>query len=910
MFAQCTTTVNNFPYTEDFETTNGNWLAGGTSPDWAWGTPAKPTIKNAGTGLKCWITGGLNKPAYNSGENAWIKSPCFDFTNIAHPYIKFKVFWETEGEYDGATLQYSADGGNSWQVPGSITDAPNCLNGNWFNYASLGNLGNRNAWSGNIQPAGNGCVIGGGSGGWVTAQHTMPYLAGKPNVQFRFVFAAGTTCNNFDGFAVDNITIGEAPQNEASFSFTCSNNNTVNFTSTSTGCPVNFLWNFGEASSGLNNTSTSANPSHTYKGGGAFIVTFTMSGSDNAASTISQFVGILAAVPKILTPVVCNGGNTGSVIAEYTGSTNTYNYTWNSTPIQNTQTAVNLVAGTYTVNITGNNICPATASITLTEPTAFSHTITTVKPTCNKTDGSININLSGATPPYSYTWLPNVSNTNTADNLAAGNYTITAKDNNGCSYIINADLTDASGLQATILTSKDVSCFGANDGAATVTASGGTAPYVYAWSPTGGNIDTAKNLVAGNYTATVTDAQGCKVIASTTINQPAVLTTSVTQQNTACGNNDGAATVTVEGGITPYQITWNPGHLTTASINNLEAAKYIVTIKDNNGCIKNDSAIIAASSAVELQISQTDVLCFGEQNATATANITGGIAPYNINWTNGTQTYTGNSISNIGAGIYDIAVQDAAACSASAAVTITEPQALNVSFITAPALCSNNNGTIIATASGGVVPYNYLWLPTGNTTPAILNAATGSYQLTVTDKNNCTYTSTAVVANENPLQISLGNDTTICQGDKIILSPGNFSSYLWQDGSATPIFTVTQEGNYTVNVTDNLGCAASDNIKIIADCGDIFFPTGFTPNNDLRNDFFGPLGNLNALTNYSLTVYNRWGQLVFESKDPFKKWDGKVQSKKPQANTYVWIAKFTYKSQTNIVRKGTVTIVY
>ncbi|HRI22160.1 MAG TPA: hypothetical protein PLA68_14455, partial [Panacibacter sp.] len=124
-FAQCTVTVSNFPYSENFETSNGNWVSGGTGADWAWGTPVKKTINTAGSGLKCWITGGLNKTAYNPGQNSWLKSPCFNFSNLKDPYIKFKVFWETAAIVDGANLQYSTDNGATWLLAGSTNETNN-----------------------------------------------------------------------------------------------------------------------------------------------------------------------------------------------------------------------------------------------------------------------------------------------------------------------------------------------------------------------------------------------------------------------------------------------------------------------------------------------------------------------------------------------------------------------------------------------------------------------------------------------------------------------------------------------------------------------------------------------------------------------------------------------------------------
>jgi hypothetical protein len=102
--AQCPIGINSFPFIEGFETTNGGWVSGGTGNDWAWGTPAKPVISGAGGGTRSWVVGGLTGSSYTNGEASWLQSPCFDFTNLQYPYIEFKVFWEMEQQFDGASL--------------------------------------------------------------------------------------------------------------------------------------------------------------------------------------------------------------------------------------------------------------------------------------------------------------------------------------------------------------------------------------------------------------------------------------------------------------------------------------------------------------------------------------------------------------------------------------------------------------------------------------------------------------------------------------------------------------------------------------------------------------------------------------------------------------------------------------
>lgn len=606
--AQCNAVINSFPYNEDFETSNGGWTAGGVSSDWTWGKPSKAVITNAFSGNKCWITGGLTGSSYADNESSWIQSPCFDFTTLQHPYISFEIFWETELKYDGAAMQYSVDGGNSWINLFDANTQNNCYNSSWYNYSSvvfLSTLGAGDGWSGNIQTSGGGnCLTGNGSGQWYTRQHTLPFLAGKANVKFRFVFASGNICNNYDGFAFDHIYIGEAPAIVSDFNYTCRGNRIVDFEDASTLCPESFLWNFDDPVSGALNTSTSENASHTFSAPGTYTVTFTTSGTGNNSSIITKDITVLDADIKIISPLYCNGDMNAIAVVTATGGKGNYSYEWSTNPVQKKNTATNLSAGTYTVQIDETNTCSITENITITEPTALQATVQTQNAICD-----------------------------------------------------------------------------ANNGTATVIASGGSIPYKYLWNNVSANTATVSNLSPGNYSVLITDSNACSLL-----------------------------------------------------------------------------------------------------------------------------------------------------------------------------------------------------------------------------KNNI------IVASMNPLKIFLGNDTTICPGNHLILQPGNYSSYLWQDNSTTSTYTVTRGDIYWVRVSDTFGCVASDTIDVKEDCGEIYFASAFTPNGDGKNDYFGPLGNLSAITNYHLTIYDRWGQLVFQSNDPFNKWDGKSKKDKTILNTFVWMTTFTYH-QKNIFRKGTVTVI-
>lgn len=526
LLAQCGAPINAFPYNEGFEATNGNWVPGGTASDWAWGTPAKPVINSAASGTKCWIVGGLSGSGYNNAEASWLQSPCFDFSSLQYPYISFSVFWEMERRFDGASFQYSTDLGVSWVNVGTVNDPVNCLNDNWFNFSPvtyLNGLATGGAgWSGNVQPNSGSCAGGGGSGRWVTAQHTLANLAGVPNVIFRFVFGAGTQCNNYDGFAVDDIIIGEAPPNNASFIFSCLNSTTVNFTNTSALCPA-VTWDFGDPASGpTNNTSTLPNPVHAYSGPGTYTVTLNATGPGNAPSVTSQTITILGLTTSVVSGNNCFGDNNGSAAVTVIPSTAApFFYNWNTIPPQTGSTVTGLAAGTYTVTVSALNSCASTATVVVSGPPALSHTLNIVQPGCSATTGTATITETGGTPPYTYAWSPSGGTGATATGLTPGLYTVTVTDSKSCVESINVLIATATPPAISITNKKDASCFGLSDGSATVVANGGNAPYSYTWNTVPAqNTATATKLAAGNYVVTVTDNNGCSASTGVQINEP------------------------------------------------------------------------------------------------------------------------------------------------------------------------------------------------------------------------------------------------------------------------------------------------------------------------------------------------------------------------------------------------------
>jgi len=169
----------------------------------------------------------------------------------------------------------------------------------------------------------------------------------------------------------------------------------------------------------------------------------------------------------------------------------------------------------------------------------------------------------------------------------------------------------------------------------------------------------------------------------------------------------------------------------------------------------------------------------------------------------------------------------------------------------------------------------------------------------------------SAVVNPLPQKPFMGNDTAICPNDKYILNPGNYANYLWQDGSMNSTFTVNGAGIYKVIVSTNAGCKDSTAVTVITldNCDDILFPSAFTPDGNGLNDRFGPIGSWQVISNYSMRIFNRYGQIVFSSQNPAERWDGMVRGKKADVGNYIFVATYTYKNRISRTKKGSVMVI-
>ncbi len=496
--------------------------------------------------------------------------------------------------------------------------------------------------------------------------------------------------------------------------------------------------------------------------------------------------------------VKCKGNATGELAITATGGTKATDYTYSWSNGLTTAAITGLTAGDYTVTVTDDNACSANTTLTVTEPTALSVSVTPGDGvTCSgATDGMAAATVTGGTGAYTYAWSTGSTNAASVADLAAGDGTLTVTDANGCT--VTDDYTIANAVTITGTTSKsDLTTPVSTDGKITVTATTGgfdgasyiyelrdntdavvtnNASVTYSFAANGANImftDLSKGtykVIAKNVKAGKTFA--CEFeIATLTINQPSNIKENTTVENLTCNaNNTGKITIRVtEGGTAPYKLQLEKSDNTivtaygaTVALNEskafsgLAAGTYQVRVKDASDyetILKSDIVVTepAAISISEVSASHKDVKCNGNATGELAITATGGTkaGDYNYSWNNGLTTA---AITGLTAGDYTVTVTDDNACSANTTLTVTEPTALSVSVTPGDGVtCSGaTDGMATATVTGGTGAYTYAW-STGSTNAAsVADLAAGAGTLTVTDANGCTatgnYTITDAVA--------------------------------------------------------------------------------------------------------------------------------------------------------------------
>ena len=550
--------------------------------------------------------------------------------------------------------------------------------------------------------------------------------------------------------------------------------------------------------------------------------TITIQDGNNCTTTVAVTITqpAVLALTTSSTNATCTAAN-GTATVTASGGTTNYNYLWTPGGAI-TATASSITAGNYSVLVTDANGCTQTANVSVGANPGASATISSsTNVTCiGANNGTATVSMgAGSIPPFTYAWSPSPGGgqgTSTATGLAPGIYNVTVTDGYGCVGTTSVTITEPTQLSFSFVTTP-VSCFGGSNGTATINPSGGSSVYTYLWTPGGYITQTITNLTAGTYTCVFTDVNGCSKTATTTITEPLGMSLSETHVDANCSQSNGSATVSVTGGTGPYTYLWNdPGAQTTLTATALPSNTYAVTVTDANMCSQVLSVTINNLSGPTATIfSSNNVSCFGNNDGSATAQVTGGNNPYQFSWSNGQTLPTAT---NLIVGTYVLTATDMSGCIATISIAISEPTPLNTTYSSTNPTCFGlADGTITTASTGGTAPYTYLWTPGGDTTSSVSGLLAGSYFVTVSDAHSCTSTSTIVLTNPAQVTATASSSNITCSGlcngtatANPLIGNGPFT-YLWNDpnGQTTAIATGLCGGSYTVTVTDMGGCSAA-----------------------------------------------------------------------------------------------------
>ncbi|MBL4656781.1 MAG: gliding motility-associated C-terminal domain-containing protein, partial [Flavobacteriales bacterium] len=569
---------------------------------------------------------------------------------------------------------------------------------------------------------------------------------------------------------------------------------------------------------------------------GTYILT--VSDATSCADTVSVTISEPAALvvtPTLDSNVTCNGDLNGAVHVSITGGTSTFNYMWSSGSSTLATTATSdsisgLSGGTYIITVTDLNGCSDTDSVSVAEPLALVLVPGSADGTCGLSNGWASVSVSGGTLGYAYLWDdPGAQTTDTASGLGAGTFKVVVTDAGGCMDSVSIALINPGSPTTAIDSAKNVSCTGANDGEIYTSTVGGASPYTYLWS----NSDITKDITGlggGIYILTVTDTNACTDTVTMLITEPLPLLWTVTvDNNVSCnGSADGAATVGITGGTSPFDYIWTPGSTTldttdtSNTLSGLSGGTYYVSVVDANNCSVNDSAVISEPLALVLLTASTDASC-GIADGSAVVGVTGGTSPYLYVWNDPSSQTTATAVA-LFAGAYTVNVTDSNNCTDSAIALVNNLGAATVAVDSVVNVTCNGamNGEIYITVTGGASPYTYFWTNL-DTAQDPTGLAGGIYTVTVTDFGGCLAVATASLTEPTPISLTVSILSSVaCNAGttgsvSVTASGGNPPyTYLWDDPASQTDSTAVglAAGSYTAMVSDSTGCSTSNPIVL------------------------------------------------------------------------------------------------
>lgn len=535
-----------------------------------------------------------------------------------------------------------------------------------------------------------------------------------------------------------------------------------------------------------------------------------------------------------------------------------YIYTWTGPNgyFSNLQNLTGLIAGAYNLTMTDKSSCTDTLEVILiqSDEIIIDYTVTEIK--CyGDNDASITINnISGGNPTYTVDWS-NLGSGMSQNNLSAGTYTITVTDDTNCEKQATIVINEAP-IFAISPATNNVSCFGENDARIVLNLVGGIEPVTLVWDDDATAGLERNNLGPGTYTVTITDGTPCVLTDTFTITEPNQLELSAIKNDALDCNdaNSGDINLIVTGGTPPFIYSWS-NNATTEDLSNIPPGNYIVNVTDANNCTTSANWDINRFEPLTIDIEIiTDFDCEAKTvDQSFVAQVSGGVPPYQTNWSNGTVSGPNNEIMKTNTnGLVIVDVLDSVGCTTNFSYNVNIPVLSNADF---------------------------------DLTSAI-NSTYGFYSI------------------QDPIQFTN-------------MATGDYESISWDFGDGifsneeNPIHTYFKIGTYliTQTVTYPFGCSYTHDITLIVEKGyRLMMPNAFTPNDDTLNDYFLP--EFIALDNLKLDVYDTWGSLIYsETGDNIKGWDGKIKNSNAEnGNYYYKFSGDTFYGET-ITTEGAIVLI-
>ncbi|MEO0340301.1 MAG: SprB repeat-containing protein, partial [Bacteroidota bacterium] len=517
----------------------------------------------------------------------------------------------------------------------------------------------------------------------------------------------------------------------------------------------------------------------------------------------------------------CAGSQNNAALAvRVTGGIAPFEYEWEGDLTG--ENPGNLGQGTYIVTVTDSRGNSKIAKAEITDPSVKARVEMVEKESgLNQNDGKAEVTATQGQSPFSYAW-DNGEKTKTAIQLTEGKHQVTVTDDNGCSTVLELEMTRIIGVLAVdIEQSQELKCYGDKNATLTAQVEGGKGPYQYIWS-NGATSQSLENMGAGTYAVSITDALDNTTEQTLEVTEPVEFKATIEVLAPAStGQRDGIATLQIENGNKPFRYRWST-RASSDTIQNLAPGDYQLTVTDAKGCISFAEATIQ-ENILELGadlVYEQEIQCFGQPQANFKIVPKGGKGPYQFKWD--ATTLAGDGSQGLLAGEYQVTVTDATGQSFVKDVIIEEPAEIEVNpKVTSPPSVDQADGVVEMDVKGGVAPYQYKW-NTGQTTEKVEGLKAGQYSVEVTDANGCVM-NRSFELDENILELQVDisiSDSIFCGGTptgglvaEVKGGKGPFK-YSWNDGFTDPARQALIADFYYVTVEDAVGNSANSQIKL------------------------------------------------------------------------------------------------